>query len=111
MKIGNFLSSSFPIESSLKQALLLILFNFALVYTIRNVQRNNLGLDTNGTHQVLAYVDDVNLIGYDIRTVERNADVLLNFCVHIGLSVNTGKTKYMEVGRHRGSIANEHNHR
>ena len=26
----------------------------------------------------------------------------------IGLAVNTGKTKYMEIGRHRGMIANEH---
>ena len=37
-----------------------------------------LGLDINGTHQVLAFADDVNLIGDDIRTIERNADVLLN---------------------------------
>ena len=29
------------------------------------------------THQVLAYADDVNLIGDDIRTIERNAYVLL----------------------------------
>ena len=29
----------------------------------------------NGTHQVLAYADDVNLIGDDISTIERNADV------------------------------------
>ena len=33
-----------------------------------------------GAHQVLAYADDVNLIGDDIRTIERNADVLLNAC-------------------------------
>ena len=25
----------------------------------------------------------------------------------IGLAVNTGKTKYMEIGRHQGMIANE----
>ena len=25
----------------------------------------------NGTHQVLAYADDVNLIGGDIRTIEK----------------------------------------
>ena len=29
----------------------------------------------NGTHQVLAYADDVNLIGDDIRPIERNAEV------------------------------------
>ena len=26
----------------------------------------------------------------------------------IGLAVNIGKTKYMVIGRHRGTIANEH---
>ena len=26
----------------------------------------------------------------------------------MGLVVNVGKTKYMEVGRHRGIMANEH---
>ena len=33
-----------------------------------------------GIHQVLAYGDDINLIGNDIKTIERNADVLLNAC-------------------------------
>ena len=36
---------------------------------------NILGLDMNGTHQVLAYADDVKLIGDDIRTIETNADI------------------------------------
>ena len=49
----------------------------------------------NGTHQVMAYADDLN---DDIRTTERNADV--NASKDIGLAVNTGKTKYMEIGRH-----------
>ena len=56
----------------------------------------------------MTYADDVNLIGDDIRTIKRNAGVLLNACKDIGLAVNTGKTKYMEIGRHRGMIANEH---
>jgi hypothetical protein len=34
--------------------------------------------------------------------------VLLNACKDIGLAVNTEKTKYMEIGRHRVMIANEH---
>ena len=60
-----------------------------------------------GTHQVLAYADDVNLI-VAIRTKERNADMLFNACKDIGLAVNTGKTKYMEIGmssRHDGKSA------
>ena len=34
--------------------------------------------------------------------------MLLNACKDIGLAVNIGKTKYMEIGRHRGVIANAH---
>ena len=94
----------FPIENGLKQgdALSSLLFNFALEYAIRKALETNLGLDMNGTHQVLAYADDVNLTGDDIRTIERNADVLLNACKDIGLEVNIRKTKYMEIGHHRG---------
>ena len=44
----------------------------------------------------------------DIRTIERNADVLLNACKDIGLPVNTGKTKYMEAGSHKKIMANEY---
>jgi len=33
--------------------------------------------------------------------------VLLNACKDIGLAVNTGITKYMVIGCHRGMIANE----
>ena len=39
---------------------------------------------------------------------ERNTDVLVNACMDIGFAVNTGKTKYMEMGRRRGMIANPH---
>ena len=80
-------------------------FYFALECAIRKVQESKFRLNMNGTHQVLAYADVVSLIG-DITTVERNADMLLNACKDIGLAVNTGKTKYMEIVRHRDMIAN-----
>jgi hypothetical protein len=52
----------------------------------------------------LAYADVPNLISDDIRTIERNAHVLLNASKDIGLGVDTGKTKYMELGRHRDKV-------
>ena len=54
------------------------------------------------------YADDVNLTGDDFTTVDRNTDVLLKDYKYICLAVNTRKTKYMEIGRHRGVMANEH---
>ena len=40
-------------------------------------------MDINGTHQVLAYADDLTLMDDAIETIERNADVSLNACQNI----------------------------
>ena len=74
---------------------------------MNKLQETNLVLAINGEFQVLAYEDDVNLIGDDIRTKDRNAVVLLNVCEDIDLTEITRKIKYMEVGPHPGMMANE----
>ena len=52
-----------------------MLFNFALEYAIRRVRENQGGLKLNGTHQLLAYADDVNILLGSIRTLKENAEV------------------------------------
>jgi hypothetical protein len=66
--IGKHLSDSFPIQNVLNQrdALSPLFFNFALDSAIRKVQENQVGLKLNRTHQLLAYADDVNLLGDNI---------------------------------------------
>jgi hypothetical protein len=44
----------------------------------------------------MAYAHDVNLIGDDIRKIERNADVLINIFEDFGLVLNTKKLSTWE---------------
>jgi sorting nexin-29 len=99
MHIGKSQSYKFPIQKGVKQgnALSPLLLNLALVYTIRRVQENQEGLKLNGTHQLLAYADDVNIVGENIDIIRKNLEASLDASKEDGLEVNPQKTKYMLI--------------
>ena len=97
------MSDKFTIHDGLKQgdALSPLLFNFALEYAVRKVKETKEGLKLNGVTQLLAYADDVDLLGDDVNTIKNNAKIFFKTAKEIGLEVNKEKTKYMLTGRNQ----------
>jgi hypothetical protein len=66
------LSDMFPIKNGLRQgdALLLLLFNFAVEYAIKRIHVKLDGLKLNGNHQPFFYAADDNLLGGNLHTIK-----------------------------------------
>jgi hypothetical protein len=76
-----------------------LLLNFSLEYAIRRVQVIRDGLKLNGTHQLLVYASDVNILGGSVNTIKKNTDALVVASKEIGLEVHADKTKCMVKSR------------
>jgi hypothetical protein len=55
----------------------------------------------NGTHQLLAYADDINLLGDNIDNINKDTETLTDASKEFGLVENIGKTKCMLLFRHQ----------
>jgi hypothetical protein len=63
------------------------------------MQENQVGLKLIGTHQFLAYADDVNLLVDNIDTIKKNTETLIDASKEVGLEINVEKTKCMLTSR------------
>jgi hypothetical protein len=92
---------SYPKWSKTRRCSIIIAFQVPLDYTIRNVQENEVVLKLNGTHQLLAYADDVNLLGDNIVTLKKNIETLIDVGKEVGLEIKVDKSKHMSLSRHQ----------
>jgi hypothetical protein len=65
-----------------------MLFNFTLEYAIRKVQENQVGLKLNGTHQLLVYADNVNLLENNLNTMKKNTRAVTDASKEVGVEEN-----------------------
>jgi hypothetical protein len=99
VRTGKYLPDTFPIQNGLTT----LFFNFALEYVIRKIQENLVGLKLNGTHQLLVYVNDVNLLGYYIHTIQKITEALTGANKETGIEVNAEKTKHTLMSPHHNA--------
>ena len=56
-------------------------------------------MKVKGTHQLLVYADDADILGGSVNTIKENAKSLLVAIKETGLEVNADKTKYMVMSQ------------
>ena len=60
------------------------------------------------THQLLVYLDDINILGGSIYTINKNIEALVVASKESGLQVNAKETKYMAMSWDQ-NVGKDHN--
>jgi hypothetical protein len=63
-------------------------------------------LKLNGTCQLLAKADDMNLLKDNIGTIKKSTETLINSSKEVGLDINAEKTKYMLLSHNKNGGQN-----
>jgi len=80
-----------PIKNGLKKMRCFIAIAFQVFFRICHleVRVNQEGLKLNGSHQILVYADDVNILGGSVHTLRKNTEDLVVASKENGLEVNS----------------------
>jgi hypothetical protein len=60
-----------------------------------------------GPHQLLAFANDVNLLGDNIDQIKKNTETLIDASKEVGLEINIEKTKNMLLSCHQNAGQNQ----
>jgi hypothetical protein len=65
-------------------------------------------LKLKGTHQLLVYVDDVNILDESVHNTKENTEYSVIASMESGLEINTDKTMYLVISQdqHAGQSHN-----
>ncbi|GFX24991.1 reverse transcriptase domain-containing protein [Trichonephila clavipes] len=99
IKIQKYLSEPFTTERGLRQgdSLACLLFNLVLGKCIRDSGLDRSGTLWNRSLQLLAYADDIDIIGRSEKAVKEAFQALEISATNMGLTINEYKTKFMET--------------
>lgn len=97
VKVGKNTTDPFDVEKGLRQgdALSCNLFNIVLEAIVRRSQVNTTGTIYQKSVQLLAYADDIDIIGRTKRAVAGAFASIESEATKMGLAVNEDKTKFM----------------
>lgn len=103
VRVGKALSESFEVTTGLKQgdAMSPLLFNIVLDKAVRYAQIKTELLTTDGPRLLLAYADDIDLMGNTVASVKELFNKVEKETLRMGLIVNEEKTKYMCINRQK----------